>query len=67
MTGDEFRTALRALRVNQRRFARMTGTAATTVNRWVNGSLSVPGYAACVVRLLRLLPPKAISEFEKND
>ena len=52
MTGDEFAQGLAALGWRQVEFADRTGTSASTVNRWINGYLPVPAWAAAHLRLL---------------
>ena len=52
MTGDEFAKGLELLGWRQVEFANKTGIGAVTVNRWINGYLDVPAWAAAHLRLL---------------
>ena len=55
MTHIEFRSALKALGITQREFARRLGVSELTVGRWcgMSGGLPVPGYAVYVLELLQ--------------
>ena len=52
MTGDEFAAGLAALGWRQVEFADRTGIGAVAVNRWINGYLPVPAWAAAHLRVL---------------
>lgn len=59
LSAAEFRAALRARGLTQRRLAQFLGVSAVTVNRWALGALPVPRYAACVLDLLAAVPEAA--------
>lgn len=61
MTKEEFKNALKALKLSQSKFAREIDVSHITVNRWANGALDVPGYAAAYLRL-RLNIKNAVPE-----
>jgi len=55
MTAPEFRTALTALDLRQKRLAECLGVTTATVNRWAVGKIPVPQYAVFVLLLLAAL------------
>jgi len=52
MTGPELRAALKSLNLSQRSLAERLGVLPQTVNKWAQGKLPVPKYAAYVLSLL---------------
>jgi DNA-binding transcriptional regulator YiaG len=54
MNAAELRAELRELRLPQRRLAQRLGVDVRTVNRWAQGHLLVPQYAAAYLELLRI-------------
>jgi len=52
MTADQFRDALRTLKVRQNWLAERLGIETSTVNRWATGKLPVPQYAVFCLSLL---------------
>ena len=53
MTPFEFREALKALGLTQRRFASIAQAGAVTVNRWAQGEQAVPGPVAALLREMK--------------
>lgn len=52
MTPAEFRAALKALGMSQRRLAQVWGVDPVTVNRYATGKLPIPPIAAFALRLM---------------
>ncbi len=54
MTGQEFKAALKALGLSQRRFAAKIGVEPNTVNRWAVDAVPVPSVVVEYLRVLTL-------------
>lgn len=52
MTAEQFRTALKTLKLRQVWLAEQLGVQPTTVNRWAKGRIAVPQHVAFVMQLL---------------
>jgi transcriptional regulator with XRE-family HTH domain len=53
MTPDEFRNALRSLKITQRFFAERSGISPSTVNRWATGKLPIPKWVSWLLAALQ--------------
>lgn len=53
MTSDEFKAALKELRVKQVFFVAGANLSPTTVSRWAKGMQPIPGWVEWVIQLLR--------------
>ena len=53
MTADEFRAALKELRMSQLAWATRFGLSPGAVNRWAKGTRPVPPWVAEVIRMLQ--------------
>lgn len=52
MTGEEFKSAIKALGFSQAQFAKAHGMSYSAINEWASGRAKVPQIAAAYVRLL---------------
>lgn len=62
MTHAEFRSTLKSLGITQRSLAERLGVNTATVNRWAQGTLAVPEYAAYALTLHAMMADKSKPE-----